>query len=119
MINFKKIAQTETTLSKLMEGRTKGDFDELIGTAVTVVEFDLVNDGHATYPCIVTKEHPDKFYFGGYVLNKIIAAWVAEEENGDVEAASEALKRSGGVRMGFDSKKTKNNNNVTTVVIYD
>ena len=63
----------------------------------------------------VLKELPtDKYYNGGTLLMKLCMAWEAEYD-GDVEAASADLEKSGGVQIRFRATKTKSGNNLTSV----
>ena len=53
----------------LMEGREKGETDELIATVCTIKEYGfLPNEAGEPYAVFTVKEIPDKFFFGGSVL---------------------------------------------------
>ena len=67
-----------------------------------------------TFPVLLLKEYPDKYYNGGALLMKLCMAW-ASEYDGDVEAASADLEKSGGVQIKFRATKTKSGNNLTSV----
>lgn len=117
-INFREIARKELTLSPLMAGRTQIKTEDLIGQVVTVTEFDFAtldgSDGEKkTYPVMLLKEYPDRYYNGGMLLMKLCMAWAAVAD--DVESASEELKNSGGVQLKFRSTRTKAGNNLTSV----
>ncbi len=117
-INFKEIAQKELTLSPLMAGKTQIKTEDLIGQEATIMEFDfatITDKGEEkTYPVMLLKEHPDKYYNGGALLLKLAIAWVSACD-GDVEAASQELKNSGGVKVRFRATRTKGGNNLTSV----
>ncbi len=117
-INFKKMAQDELSLSPLMAGKTQIKTDDLIGETVTVVAFDfatITDKGEEkTFPVLLFKEYPDRYYNGGALLSKLCRCW-AEAYDGDIEAASEDLAADGGVQLRFSSTKTKSGNNLTAV----
>lgn len=116
---FSSIARRETTLSPLMEGKEKLDTDDVIKLypkGFTVNGFDMVKAGVDSYPVLTIKEDSTKFIFGGAIMNNICLAWI-EAFDGDIEAASEALNESGGVKMMFEKTRTKTGNNLTKPVI--
>nr|DAV08892.1 MAG TPA: hypothetical protein [Caudoviricetes sp.] len=117
-INFKEIAQKELTLSPLMAGKTQIKTEDLIGQEATIMEFDfatITDKGEEkTYPVMLLKEYPERYYNGGALLLKLAIAW-ASACDGDVEAASQELKNSGGVKVRFRATRTKGGNNLTSV----
>ena len=117
-INFKKMAQDELSLSPLMAGRDQIKTDDLIGQTVTVTGFDfatITDKGvEKTFPVLLLKEYPDRYYNGGALLSKLCKCW-ADAYDGDVEAASDDLAADGGVQLRFTSTKTKSGNNLTAV----
>ena len=117
-INFKKMAQDELSLSPLMAGRDQIKTDDLIGQTVTVTGFDfatITDKGvEKTFPVLLLKEYPDRYYNGGALLSKLCRCW-AEAYDGDIEAASEDLAAEGGVQLRFTATKTKSGNNLTAV----
>lgn len=123
---FSDIAKKETSLSRIMEGRTKVKQEDIMakfpdGVTVTEFEFLTVNDpkkGVSTFPVLTIAEAPHVCFFGGAILSKICAAW-ASEFDGDAEAASDALKADGGCKMKFVNSRTKTGNNITLVEIVD
>ena len=113
-VDFRNIAIESTTLSPIMDGRTRLSMDDVISSypnGVTVDGFDIIH-----YSVVTFAEDSDKFFFGGKVLTNIVNGWIAVFE-GDIEKASSALKDSGGVKMQFAHGRTKNGNNLTTVKI--
>ena len=119
-VDFRNIAIESTTLSPIMDGRTRLSMDDVISSypnGVTVDGFDIINDSkNGDYSVVTFSEDSNKFFFGGKVLTNIVHGWVAVFE-GDIEKASSALKDSGGVKMQFSHGRTKNGNNLTTVKI--
>lgn len=116
--NFKKMAQDELSLSPLMAGRDQIKTDDLIGQTVTVVGFDfatITDKGvEKTFPVLLLKEYPERYYNGGALLSKLCRCW-AEAYDGDIEAASNDLASEGGVQLRFTATKTKSGNNLTAV----
>ena len=120
MKNFKEIAVKTLSLSELMAGREQIKTDDLIGQAATIIAFDfatITDKGEAkTFPVLLLKEYPDKYYNGGTLLMKLCMAW-ASEYDGDVEAASADLEKSGGVHIRFRATRTKSGNNLTNITV--
>lgn len=56
-----------------MDGRTKGNIASLVGEVLHVEDFDFISQGDSAYPVVAFVEHPTEFYFGGAVLNDILA----------------------------------------------
>ncbi len=114
---FANIAKKQTTLSPIMENRTKLSTEELIKqypNGVTVCEFDMIEIGDESFPVFTFAEDETRFVFGGTVLGNIVYAWVSDYD-GDIEGASKALNAVGGVKMRFSKGRTKNGNNITLV----
>ena len=119
MIDFKSIAQECTSLSPIMENRGKMSTEEVLKNSaerdgLTIIAADvvpMVNKQGVTQdvPVVVFAEYPDKFYFGGYVLNKIVSKWL-DKYGGDTVCMSDELKASGGVKMTFTKSRTKGGN---------
>lgn len=112
---FRQVAQTELSLSRVMEGREKISTDEIsTGEILTVDEFDVADLDGKKFGVVHFAEYPDRYYNGGKVLTKLCTAW-ANMFNGDTEVASQALKKEGGVKLTFKQGKTKDGKNVTTM----
>lgn len=95
----------------LMEGREKGDTNELIGTVNTINEFGfLPNENGEAYAVFTVKERPGKFYFGGTVLTDRLTRLEAE---GYHEAIVDE-----GLPMLMTEKKSKNKRSYTNVEFY-
>lgn len=56
-----------------MDGRSKGNIASLVGEVLHVEDFGFITQEDSTYPVIAFEEHPNDFYFGGAVLNDILA----------------------------------------------
>ena len=117
-INFKKMALDELSLSPLMAGRDQIKTEDLVGQTVTVTGFDfatITDKGvEKTFPVLLLKEYPDRYYNGGALLSKLCRCW-ADAYDGDIEAASADLEAEGGVQLKFTATKTKSGNNLTAV----
>lgn len=94
-----------------MEGRTKGETDELLGQESTICDYGfLPNDNGEAYAVFIVKERSDKFYFGGEVLTDRLT----QLEN---EGYHEAVVAEG-LPILMTKKKSKNNRNYTNVEFY-
>lgn len=121
---FAQVAREATSLSPLIEKRTKmpiSDIIEKYPDGINVTGFDLIdgtdNDGNpTTYPVIVFAEEDDKFAFGGLVMKNVCHAWLAHFE-GDIDTCNAALKANGGVKLKFTRDKTKKGREVTKVEV--
>lgn len=126
MNKFSQVAKKETQLSPVMEGREKISMKEIkkdYDGVVTIVEFDFIttNDpkkGESTFPVFAIAEDEGLCFFGGELLNRIARNW-ASLYDGDIEAASNALKESGGVKVKLESKTTKGGRDFTAVTVLD
>lgn len=120
--NFKETAKKELSLSPLMAGRDQIKTEDLVGQEATVVAFDfatITDKGvEKTFPVLLLEEYPNHYYNGGTLLQKLCIAWAAGFD-GDVDAASDELSKSGGVKLRFRSTKTKSGNNLTSVDVVD
>ena len=126
-MDFKKIALNATTMSELMNGRNKMDTEELIKKYPDGVIIDFIDnvnmsqeDGDTENVWIfVTKEQPDKFTFGGFVLAKIFNNILAEFE-GDydtmIEEYNSSLKEDK-LRVKLERAKTKSKREITKVTV--
>ena len=122
--NFKESANKATIVSDLMEGREKikvSDIieDEVLKGQVTLTNFDIVNgtdkNGNSiTYPIFTYKEDESKFFYGGYVLNKVVQNWI-NEFDGNVENCRDEFSKSEGITIVMTSSKTKNGHNIVNV----
>ena len=122
-MDFKKLAEQATSLSPIMEGKTKLSTEDIITQypdGITLCTVDMVSYEKSgtpiEYPVFNFAENPDVFLAGGIVLKKIAESW-ASEFNGDYNAASDALFKAGGVKVRLSSGRSKNGNSITNVEI--
>lgn len=117
--NFKQSAQESTLLSKLMGGRDKLMTDDIAGKRLTIMEFDIATIENSktgkteTYPVLVFQEYPDHYYNAGAAMMDVCTNWISAFD-GDIGAASDALKESGGVTVIFTQTKTRSGNDFTS-----
>lgn len=96
-----------------MEGREKGEFKRLHQSIVTIVDFGFIKDSDdegQEYVAFLIKEDSKKFYFGGKVLTSQLKQL---EEEGYLEEIQEH-----GLPVYFDTKKSKNKREYTTVEFF-
>lgn len=129
--NFKQSAQESTLLCKLMQGREKLDTSDVIGKELTIIGFDFApkfdQQGNRVidemtgeqdeFGVVIFKE-VEGYYCVGTVFTKVCKVW-ASAYDGDADAASVDLARSGGVKVRFSEGKTKRGNNLVNVEILD
>lgn len=94
-----------------MDGREKGDVEELIGTVNTIDEFGFLNnESGEPYAVFTVKERPKVFYFGGAVLSDRLLQLEAEGYHDTIVAE--------GLPVLMTQKKSKNNRNYTNIEFY-
>lgn len=94
-----------------MEGREKGETDELVGQESTIVEYGfLPGENGEAYAVFIVKERAKKFYFGGEVLTDRLSQL-------EKEGYSDAI-RSEGLPILMTKKKSKNNRYYTNVEFF-
>lgn len=102
--------------SHVMQNRTKISTNDLIAMypdGVTVTEFDFIAKSDGTgYPVFAFAEDDSRYFNGGALANKVATKWAALYD-GDLEAASAALKAAGGVKMKLSLQKTKSGRSIT------
>lgn len=121
---FANLARKATTLSPIIENKTKIAVGDIISTypdGITINNFDIVNgtdnNGQPTnYPVFTFVEDDTRFGFGGTVLKNIVNSWIAAFD-GDVESCTKALTANGGVKLKFAQSRTKAGRNVTTIEV--
>lgn len=121
---FANIARRATTLSPIIEGKTKISVGDIIATypdGITVTSFDMVSGTDqsgetTTYPVFVFAEDDTRFGFGGAVFKNICEAWIANFD-GDITSCAKALEANGGVKLKFAQARTKAGRNVTTIEV--
>lgn len=123
---FANLARKATTLSPIIEGKTKISVSDIIANypeGITINGFDMINgtdqNGEpSTYPVFTFMEDNTRFGFGGAVLKNIINSWLAAFD-GDVESCTKALAANGGVKLKFSQGRTKNGRNVTIIDVIE
>ena len=123
-LNIREIAKKETVVAEIMNGREKGETEDLIkrNKPITINDFEaceITNDEgekEIVYAYTV-EEEPKMFYFAGYVLKKIFEKIIAACD-GDYETAYSAV-RAETLKVKLGEKKTKSKNTVTTVEVVD
>ena len=119
MVDFRKIAENNTSSSPVMRGREKIATDDVIAKypgGITLTGFDIIPNDNGGYAIFTFAEEPDKFINGGSILTKIAFEW-ADGFDDDVAAASRTLAESGGVKVRLSRKKTKKGNTITAVEV--
>ena len=114
MGNFKNKAVAATSISKIMEGKTKISTEEVISKypeGVTITGFDWMNGENGKYPVCIFAENQNECFFGGTSLTSICEAWMDGYQ--DAETCSADLAAEGGVKVKFSKGKTKSNRNFT------
>ena len=118
-MSLRDIALKQTTISAVMEGKTKisaKDLIDLYPAGVTVVDFDLLEGDKGLYCVVAFAEDHTRYLNGGKILTDIVKSWVSAYGDSVDEAVS-ALQAEGGVKMKFKLATTKNGKNITLVEI--
>lgn len=119
MGNFKSRAAKTTTISALMEGRTKLKTAEIIRDypqGVTIDGFDIIPGKDGSYPIFTIAEDPGVFFSGGTVLQNIVSDWM-EDYGTDIDQANADLKAEGGVKIRLEQSTTRAGRNITRVTV--
>ena len=113
-MNNKKSLQERTTefdvSLPVMENREKGDFSRLTGSYVTINDYGFMKDDDKEYVAFTIAEDDKFFYFGGQVLTENMQELDADGYGNEI--------RKNGLPVFFDTKKSKNGRNYTTVEFY-
>lgn len=118
MNNFRDLARKVTSLSDLMDGRTRLTTEEMIinyPEGFTITDFDMLTDDGKEYPVFTIKEDPTICFFGGIVLAKMVDEWLGYYDT--VEECRAAFRASGGVMIKMATGRTKKGNNITRVEV--
>lgn len=116
--NFRESALKSTTLSDLMNGRTKVSTDDMIKNfpnGFTIEDFDIVDDKKSQYPVFTVKEDKGICFFGGTILMNMVDGWL--EGFDSIDACRAEFVEGGGLPVKLSTGKTKNGNNITKVEI--
>lgn len=112
MQSLKERAKAFDARLALMEGREKGNTEELIGQVCTITDYGfLPNEAGEMYVAFVTKERSTKFYFGGAVLTSRMTEL-------DQEGFGPAIREEGLPFILTTSKSKKTNRSYTNVTFY-
>lgn len=93
-----------------MEGREKGDTNELLGTVNTICDYGFLKGDNGDYACFIVKERSNKFYFGGTVITDRLQQFDLEGYHDDIVAE--------GLPVLMNEKKSKNNRTFTDVIFF-
>lgn len=121
MADFRNMAKRQTTLSEVMTDRNKITTEEVIEKypgGITIVAFDYIQSkkSKGKYPVFNYAEDPTVFCNGGTVLDRIFSDFVAAMD-GDVKAASDELRRQGGLQVRLSKGETKSGDELTLVEV--
>lgn len=121
MADFRNLAKRATTLSEVMTDREKVTTDQLIEkypNCVTIVAFDYIQSkkSKGMYPVFNIAEDPTVFCNGGTVLDRIFKDFIAACD-GDISAASNELRRQGGLAVKLSKGSTKSGDDLTVVEV--
>lgn len=121
MVDFKALAQRQTTLSEVMIDREKVKTDDLIeaypdGVTITAFDYVMSKKTKNEYPVFNIAEDDKIFCNGGTVLDRIFSEYVRVFE-GDVTKASNELKRQGGLKVKLGHGTTKDGQELITVEV--
>lgn len=94
----------------LMEGKEKGDIDDLMDKVVTINGYGFLQGDTGNYAVFTVKEDDENFYFGGMVITDAL-----EELEGD-GYRSEILQD--GLPIRLSKKMSKNKRNYTSCEFY-
>ena len=110
MKTLKEFSKSLNSQSEIMNERTKGVIDEIIGRVVTIIDYEFMNGDDGEFVAFVCKEIPEVFYFGSKVLTDGLKKC---DENG----YGEEIKRDG-LPIKLIKKKSKKGREYTGVEYY-
>lgn len=117
MINeLQQLFNDTFSMSELMNDREKIETEDIISDypdGITITEFEKVSMNDDEFYVYTFKEDKEKFAFGGFMINKFFDNVV--EKYGDEEKANKALSVYGGIKIVFESKKTKKGQPITNI----
>ena len=87
---------------QFMEGRTKGETDELLDKTVTIRDYAFINGTDGEYVVFIVDKVKDKFYFGGKVLTDNLKQLTDEEH---AELVTEGLPTKFTLRVSRNKRK--------------
>lgn len=109
--SLKDRAREFTVQLPFMDGREKGDSEELVGQVSTICDYGFLNgeDGRE-YVVFITKERSGVFYFGGTVLTDQMQQLEAEGYHDEIVED--------GLPMLMTKKQSKNKRTYVNVEFY-
>lgn len=121
MADFRSMAKRQTTLSEVMNDREKITTQEVIEQypdGITIIAFDYIQSkkSKGKYPVFNFAEDTTVFCNGGTVLDRIFTDFV-NAMDGDVAAASNELRRQGGLQVKLSNGKTKAGDDLVMVEV--
>ena len=119
-LNFKDLAVKATSLSQIMEGRTKVSTNDMIDKypdGFTINGFDYVANKKGEKYCVFTIEEDDTIFVNGATVIQRIFDEFVDSMGGDVDAASRELKRQGGLEVKFSWGQTKSGDQLVQVTV--
>lgn len=93
---------------EFMEGRNKGEAEELLDRTVTIRNFDFINGENGEYAVFIIDEDEENFYFAGSVLTDNLRRLVPAKE--------QVIEK--GLPTKFTQRKSKAKRNYTAVEFY-
>ena len=94
---------------EFMEGRTKGETEELLDKVCTIRDYAFITGTDGEYVVFIIDEDPKSFFFGGKVLTNNLKA-LSEEEHEELKAD--------GLPTYLTQRKSKNKKTYTAVEFY-
>ena len=85
-----------------MEGRTKGEMEDLLDKTVVIRDYAFINGTDGEYVVFIVEKVNDKFYFGGKVLTDNLKELTVEEH---AELVAEGLPTRFSMRVSKNKKK--------------
>ena len=104
---------------EFMEGRNKGEAEELLDRTVTIRNFDFINGENGEYAVFIIDEDEENFYFAGSVLTDNLKQLVPAKE----QIISEGLptkftQRKSKAKIVTNNNSKKAKRNYTAVEFY-
>lgn len=107
-------------MSELMADREKIATEDIISKypkGITINKFDKVTVNEDTFYVFTFDEDESVFAFSGFVISKFFDSLVTKY--GNINNANDALYDNDGIKVIFESSKTKKNQPITTVKLAD
>jgi len=105
---LRELAAAMQNTLPLMEGRDKGDQDDIIGEIVTVTDYGFMKSDKGEYVAYTVKEYPKNFFFGGGIMTEYM-------QQLDSQGAHDLIVDEG-MPMLLTKKKSKDSGRTYTAV---